>query len=102
MGIADNTRDGFSHEIISVNNVNKISKHRSPVILAKIVVHICVVDSHDSPRYVESKVGFKLFNRSGDELYGTEETTHSPYNLKSTHKSSQVEPCLPPSTKLIS
>ena len=45
---------------------------------------------------------FQIHNRSGDELFGTEETIHSPYSLNPTHAISQVELYLAPTTTPIS
>ena len=54
-----------------------------------------VVDFFDTSRCVESKVDFKCYNRSCDELFGIEDINHSPYSLNPIYTSSQVEPYLP-------
>ena len=58
LDIADNTGDRFSYEILPVNTVNKISKHRNLVTLTRSLVDIRVVDSSDAPMCIESKAGF--------------------------------------------
>ena len=100
--IAYNTGDGFSYEILSVDTVNKIPKHRNPITLIRNVVRSQVVDSSHAPSCVESKAAFKFYNRPGDELFGTEEEKYSPYILNPTYTSSKFEPCLTPTIRPIS
>ena len=61
-----------------------------------------VVDFFDTSRCVESKVDFKCYNRSCDELFGIEDINHSPYSLNPIYTSSQVEPYLTPTTTPVS
>ena len=58
-----------------------------------------MIYSLNTPRCIESKLGFKFYNISGDELFGIEETTRISYNLNPAHTSLQVEPCMSPITK---
>ena len=98
MDTADNNGDILFYEILSIDHINKITKNCNPVTLTMSVVRIHVVYSSDATRCVGSKVGFKFYNISGDELFGTEETTQSPYNISNpSYTSSQYEPWMPPS-----
>ena len=69
----DNAGDGLYYEIIPVKHISKIPKYRNPVTLVHIVVRSRVIEFSDTPRLVESKEGFKFFNRPSDELFRTDE-----------------------------
>ena len=88
LDIADNTGDVFSYEILPENTANKIPIHRNPVTLIRSVVRSRELDSTHAPSCVESQAGFKFYNRSDDELFGADETKHSPYSLNPTYTSS--------------
>ena len=95
LDVADCTGDGFSYEILPVNEKGKIPIHRNPVTLIRSVVRGRALNSTQAPSCVESKAGFKFFNRSGVELFGTEETT-SPCDLGGKSQIPSLPPNIPP------
>ena len=72
LDIADNTEDEFSYEILPVDVANKIPKHYNQITLIRSVVRSWEIDLTHSPSCVESQTGFEFYNRSDDELFGTE------------------------------
>ena len=81
LDIADNTGDDFSYEILPVNTENRIPIYRNPLILVRSVVRSRALDSTHVARCVKPQTGFKFYNRSGEELFGTEETNTSSCDL---------------------
>ena len=94
LDIVDNIGDGFSDRIFSADTANKIPKYHSPVTLNRSVVRSQALDYSHTPSCVESQADFKLYNKSGDELFGIEGTKYSPYSLSPDYTSSEDEPCL--------
>ena len=54
------------------------------------------LDSTHAPNYVESQAVFKFYNRSGEKLFGTEETDANPCDLNPISNKLQ-KACLSPS-----
>ena len=81
LDIADSTGDGFSYEILPSNTANKVHKHRNPVTFIRNVVRSWLLDLSHAPKCVKTQPDFKFYNRSGDELFGTEENKQTPYSL---------------------
>ena len=71
-----------------MNTANKTPKHCNPITLIRSMVRSRAIDLTHVSNCVESQATFKLYNRSGDELFGTKETKQSPYSLKPTYTSS--------------
>ena len=80
LDLVDNTRDGFSYELLLVLCHKDIPYRRNLVTLIWLVVSPCDSDtSDDVPKYTESSYGFKFYNRNGDELFGIEDADTSPH-----------------------
>ena len=84
--IADSTRDKFVCEILPVDTTKPIpTYHKHSLKMWYIAAH---KTQHMHAVVLNSQAG--LYNRSSDELFGTEETTY-PYSLKPTLPSSKYE-----------
>ena len=73
LDIAENTGDGFSYVILPVNNISDIPTARNPVTLVRSVVLKCDLSVDTAPRCVQTREGFKFYNRNDVELLGDEE-----------------------------
>ena len=78
LGLADNIGDNFSYIILPVKHWNKLPVHRRPTTLVRSVVRSIRIESSDSLICVKSPDGFKVYNRYGEDLCGTEEIYTSP------------------------
>ena len=73
LDIAENTGDGFSYVILPVNNISDIPTTRNPVTLVRSVVRNRDLSINLAPRCVETREGFKFYNRDNVEILGDEE-----------------------------
>ena len=80
LDIADNTGDGFSYEILPVKLIKNIPTYRNPVTLVRNVVRLRDLESSEVPKCTRTQDGFIFTNRSGDELFGSEEAVSSTLN----------------------
>jgi len=70
LDIAENTGNGFSYVILPVNNISDIPTARNPVTLVRSVVRKRDLSVDTAPRCVQTREGFKFYNRDDVELLG--------------------------------
>ena len=73
LDLVDNTGETFSYVVLPVKYMSDIPLYSCPITLVRSVVRSRKIDSTDEPTCCKTSDGLKVFNRHGEELYGTEE-----------------------------
>ena len=100
LDITDNTGDGFSYEILPVQDIDNITTQRNPVIMVRSVARSRGISSNDTPSWRVTPIGFQIYNRYGTEWFGSEEDIASNVDLPPGIPTHPYPPCGSPITQV--